>query len=181
MFCSYLIFSDIGDISSLKEFNSELFVLAISCCLEAILQDVQLPKKLPPSMSTRLKIVSVLSDHIQKLGFNGDMGYSTILYGSELETRRILMFLIERLPRDTSKATAVVQTGYVPKLLKELDENLQLYLKHLWIPSSLLYNGIREHKSSSYSVHSFGNGVPLISESLLISDFRSQREGKFID
>lgn len=143
-------------------------VLAISCCLESILQDVELHKKLPPSMSSRMKIASILAEHIKSLSFRGDMDYSTILYGSELEVRRILMFLIERIPRDPVKTATTVPMGYVPRLLKEIDDNLKWQMKHLWVPASMLNNGIREHDESSFSIHSFGNSVPLMSKHLTI-------------
>lgn len=155
-------------------------VLAISSCLQLILQDNKLPKKLPQSMSCRMKIASNLSDHIKHLGFHGDLGYSTILYGSEIDIRNILIFLIERLPKDPPKTTAAIQTGYAPNLLKEIDDNLQLYLKHLWIPPSLLHNGIREFNTPSFSIHSFGNSIPLLAPSAIISSYNSEREGKFV-
>lgn len=34
----------------------------------------------------------------------GDLGYQTFLYSSEAEIRKIFMFLVEKLPKDTSKA-----------------------------------------------------------------------------
>lgn len=146
-------------------------------CLEAILQDVELPKKLPPSISGRMTIASVLSEHIKNLGYHGDMGYSTILYGSESEIRKILIFLIEKLPRDPLKTSVGIETSYVHSLLKEIDENVQLQLKHLWVPSNLLCKGIRQHSGNKFSIHSFGNSVPLISEPLIIPDAGSPQKG----
>lgn len=164
--------------TNLKEFDADLTVLAISSCLEAILQGVELPKKLPPSISGRMTMASALSDHIKNLGFHGDMGYSTVLYGSESEIRRILMFLIERLPRDPLKTIVGLETTYVQNLLKEIDENVQFQLKHIWVPSNLLCNGVREYGGNKFSIHSFGNCVPLVSESLIIPETSFQQEGK---
>lgn len=120
-------------------------------------------------MSARMKMASTLSDNIKQLGFHGDMSYSTVLYGSELEIRRVLMFLIERIPRDSLKTNVGVETSYIQSLLKQIDDNIQLHRKHLWVPSSLLNKGIREYDDGrQYSIHSFGNSVPLISKPIVI-------------
>lgn len=37
----------------------------------------------------------------QKVGYKNDIGYQTILYGDIVDMRRLLMFLIERLPKET--------------------------------------------------------------------------------
>lgn len=36
----------------------------------------------------------------QKVGYKSDIGYQTILYGNIVDMRRILMFLIEKLPKE---------------------------------------------------------------------------------
>ncbi|VEN43255.1 unnamed protein product [Callosobruchus maculatus] len=132
------------DIVTLKQFNADMVVKAVSCCLEAITPDVSLPKKLPPSMIARLKTASDIAEHIKDLGFRGDMGYQTILYCNEVEIRRVFMFLIERLPREANKTVAPIeQTGYVPRLVKSIEENLRESLTQFWVPSFFLKNGIR--------------------------------------
>lgn len=42
----------------------------------------------------------------QELGFGGDVGYQTFLYSSEHDTRRLLLFLVEKLPRDEGERGA---------------------------------------------------------------------------
>lgn len=39
----------------------------------------------------------------QDLGYQGEVGYQTFLYSSEPEIRRLLLFLVEKLPRDASE------------------------------------------------------------------------------
>lgn len=153
----------------MNQFDADIVVEAVSFCLEAILPDQKFPKKLPPSMSHKLKIASSLAEQIKELGFRGDMGYQTILYCNEVEIRRVLMFLIERLPRDANKTIQIEQTGYVPKLVKKIEENLKTSLKQMWLPSSLFPNGVRECDSQSL-VNSFGNCAPLKSVNLNIPD-----------
>ncbi|XP_018580090.1 coiled-coil domain-containing protein 22 homolog [Anoplophora glabripennis] len=163
------------DIEHLKQFDADMVVSAISTCLEAVTPDLHLPKKLPPSMSARLNIASDLAQHIKNLGFRGDMGYQTILYCNEVEVRRVLMFLIERLPRETIKTIPIEQTGYVPRIVKKIEENVKNSLKQMWIPSSLLHFGIREC-DGGYLVNSLGNSCPLQTTNLVIPDSKINDE-----
>lgn len=153
-----------------------MVVSSISTCLEAITPGLGLPKKLPPSMSARLNIASDLAQHIKNLGFRGDMGYQTILYCNEVEVRRVLMFLIERLPRETIKMIPIEQTGYVPRIVKKIEENVKSSLRQMWIPSSLLRYGVREC-DGGYLVNSLGNSCPLQTVNLVIPDSNIQDEG----
>lgn len=88
-----------------------MIVDAIVSCLEIITPEITLPHKLSPSMSLRLKLATTLSDFIKELGFRGDIGYQTILYCNEIEVRRVLMFLIERLPREIDEDIPLQQPG----------------------------------------------------------------------
>lgn len=148
-----------------------MIVPAISTCLEAILPHSSFPKKLPPTMSLKLKITSNLADQIKDLGFRDDIGYQTILYCNEVEIRRVLMFLIERLPRETSKTGDVEQTGYVPTLVKNIEKNVKRALQELWVPSCILRNGCRPYEGGNL-VHSFGDSRPLQTKKLHIPNSR---------
>ena len=46
----------------------------------------------------------------QDLGYQGEIGYQTFLYSSVKEWRKLLMFLLEKLPRDAVQ-TADEPTG----------------------------------------------------------------------
>jgi hypothetical protein len=40
---------------------------------------------------------------LQNLGYSGDIGYQTFLYSSETDVRRVFVFLIEKLPKESEK------------------------------------------------------------------------------
>lgn len=42
---------------------------------------------------------------MQDLGYKGEIGYQTFLYSNEPEIRSLLMFLVEKLPRERSEAS----------------------------------------------------------------------------
>ena len=41
---------------------------------------------------------------MQGLGYQGEIGYQTFLYSSVKEWRKLLMFLLEKLPREAVQA-----------------------------------------------------------------------------
>ncbi|CAH1106385.1 unnamed protein product [Psylliodes chrysocephalus] len=166
---------DIGvKIKNLKQFDADMVTGAVSSCLEAILHS-SFPKKLPPSMSARLKLASNMAEQIKDLGFREDMGYQSILYYNEEEVRRVLIFLIERLPRETIKTVSVEQIGYVSRIVKTLEDNIKESLSKTWVPSCFLRQGVRE-TSQGYIVNSLGDSCSLRTEKLDIPDSRTQNE-----
>jgi hypothetical protein len=40
----------------------------------------------------------------QELGYRGEVGYQTFLYSNEADIRRVFIFLIEKLPKESSEA-----------------------------------------------------------------------------
>ena len=43
----------------------------------------------------------------QSVGYNGDLGYESFLYGGEKDIRKLLLFLLDRLPKEERSAVAV--------------------------------------------------------------------------
>lgn len=41
----------------------------------------------------------------QDIGYKGEIGYQTFLYSNETEIRSLLMFLVEKLPREHAEAS----------------------------------------------------------------------------
>ena len=42
--------------------------------------------------------------YLQELGYKGEVGYQTFLYSNEGDIRKILMYLVDKLPRSSSGA-----------------------------------------------------------------------------
>lgn len=171
--------SDIDDeVQGLKHFTAEMVTNCIVACLECIVPEMKLSRKLPPSMSLRLKIATNLAEHIKKLGYRGDMGYQTILYCNEVDIRRVFMFLIEHLPKETNKAVANEDAGYVPKLVKQIEKHLQVALDKPWVPVNILKNGIRDYGDVQIK-HTFGLSIPLRTVNLEVpSTHKEVSDGK---
>ncbi|XP_065158539.1 coiled-coil domain-containing protein 22 homolog [Atheta coriaria] len=163
------------EVASLKSFSEDDVTLAIVSCLEIIIPNVKLPTKMPASMSARLKYTSQLVEHIKSLGFRGDIGYQSILYFNEIEIRRILMFLIERLPRENSKVAVTETIGYVPMLVKEIEDKVRLALCQTWIPPGLLQSGARIVNGLVLQ-QSFSNSIPLTCKHIEIPQTKNATE-----
>ena len=50
-------------------------------------------------MSARFRVGSAIAQACQSVGYRDNIGYQTFLYSSEVDIRKIFMFLIEKLPR----------------------------------------------------------------------------------
>lgn len=98
------------DVSTIKKLTTEIFVEAVVKMIHIIDPTFQASKTLPNSMSAKYKYCAELSDKVKSLGFQGDIGYQTFLYGNEIEVRRTLMYLMERLPREQTKISTHTDT-----------------------------------------------------------------------
>ncbi|KAM9785812.1 coiled-coil domain-containing protein 22 [Neosynchiropus ocellatus] len=93
------------DVTSVKEFTSELIVEAVVRCVRVIDSGLgsALPTSLPPGMSARFRVGMSLAQACQDVGYRGEIGYQTFLYSNEPEIRSLLMFLVEKLPRESAE------------------------------------------------------------------------------
>ena len=55
-------------------------------------------------MSTLKYLKNLVLIFYQGLGYNGDVGYQTFLYANISEVRKVFMFLIEKLPKESAKS-----------------------------------------------------------------------------
>ena len=60
---------------------------------------VKHPLSMPPGKAARFRITSALCAEVKAKGYTGELGYEAFLYPNEAEMRRVLRFLVDRLPR----------------------------------------------------------------------------------
>jgi len=77
-----------------------MIVNAAVRCLDVITPGLNLPHSLPPNMAAKYRVGQEIAQACLDLGYKGEIGYQTFLYSGETEIRRILMFLVERLPKE---------------------------------------------------------------------------------
>lgn len=124
------------EVTSVKGLTTEIFVEAVVKMIGIIDPTFQTSKIMPNSMSAKYKYCAELSDKVKQVGFQGDLGYQTFLYGNEIEVRRTLMFLIERLPREQTKQSVHTETkldAFKQKLSKAILEDMNSHRSNLFL------------------------------------------------
>ncbi|XP_034552011.1 coiled-coil domain-containing protein 22 [Notolabrus celidotus] len=123
------------EVGSVKHFTSELIVEAVVRCIRVINPGLGggLPTSLPPGMSARFRVGMSLAQACQDIGYKGETGYQTFLYSNEPEIRSLLMFLVEKLPRESAE-TSDQPTGKSVVLQRSIAAAIKAQLSVPWLP-----------------------------------------------
>uniref|UniRef100_A0A336LT75 Coiled-coil domain-containing protein 22 homolog n=1 Tax=Culicoides sonorensis TaxID=179676 RepID=A0A336LT75_CULSO len=125
------------DLVSLTHFTPELLVHAVSKCLVLINPDLaeDLPKSLPPGMAQRYAVTQNLAEAVKSVGFRGDIGYQTLLYSNTVEVRRVLMYLVENLPKEADKSVPIIdELDPVRRKESGIASSIAVQLNTPWVP-----------------------------------------------
>lgn len=128
--------TEVGDeVDSVKQFTSELIVEAVVRCIRVIDPGLgsTLPTSLPPGMSARFRVGMSLAQACQDIGYKGEIGYQTFLYSNEPEIRTLLMFLVEKLPRESAEASDQ-PSGKSVVLQRAIAATIKAQLSVPWLP-----------------------------------------------
>nr|XP_053626806.1 coiled-coil domain-containing protein 22 homolog isoform X3 [Cherax quadricarinatus] len=90
------------EVKSVGGFGIEEVVNAVVQCIRAINSDCELPTTLPQNMAQRFRVAASIAQAVKDVGYPSDVGYQSLLYPNETDLRKIFMFLIEKLPKDTA-------------------------------------------------------------------------------
>lgn len=98
------ILKDIGcvlpeEVTSIKHLQSEHIYSITAACLNAIDPERKLAEKLPQAKAARFRVATVVANLVKDMGFTGEIGYQSFLYPTESEVRRLLSFIIDKVPR----------------------------------------------------------------------------------
>ena len=124
-------------VASLGDLDSEALFAVCGHCLNAIAADhgkeERLPSKLPTNPGARFRACTSLATAISGLGFDGEIGFNHFLYPSEAETRKLLLFLIDQMPK-TDGADADGDAGGLGGTMSFADQTRQALLRGLEVP-----------------------------------------------
>lgn len=131
--------ASIDSTDQLASFTPEQVVRAVSSCLLEINPSMtELPRSLPGgAMAQRFSVATVLAERCKEIGYRGDIGYQIFLYPNAVELRRLLMFLIERLPRERQNVDSSGKPNTLiarEQLHQEVRKKLTEQLKSPWVP-----------------------------------------------
>jgi hypothetical protein len=163
------------DVDSLRHFSTELVIEAAVRCLDVIHPGLGLPHSLPDSMSARFRVGASIAQACKNLGYSGDIGYQTFLYSSETDVRRIFVFLIEKLPKESEKSI-LEPTGRIGLLEKAVSETVKKQLTSPWLPRYCRRKGIRWHDDGTWSREGCGHQQAFISCNLVVPKTAKSKE-----
>lgn len=97
------------DKRTLRELDSGEIVSCMLRCLSLILPDQDVPADpgANVNMATKYNVASYVAIKCKELGFRGDLGYQSFMYGSESDIRNVMLFLIEKLPKESASVIPV--------------------------------------------------------------------------
>ncbi|XP_062564380.1 coiled-coil domain-containing protein 22 homolog [Armigeres subalbatus] len=124
------------EVTSLGHISPSMLVQIVSKCISLIDPSLELPQTLPPGMAQRFTATASLAEACRTIGYRRDIGYQTFLYSNVAEVRRVLMFLVEKLPKDSAdKGSASGQPlDSATELENRILSSLQNQLQAPWMP-----------------------------------------------
>ena len=121
------------DVNSIQDLSPEQVMSCALRCLILILPEEK-RESIPNdpgsnvNMATKYNLASYLTTSCKELGFRGDLGYQSFLYGSDADIRRVFLFLIEKLPRDQSHGSPKKSLSLEDRIKRSSD------LTRVWMP-----------------------------------------------
>lgn len=122
------------EVKSVGGFGIEEVVNAVVQCIRAINSDCELPTTLPQNMAQRFRVAASIAQAVKDVGYPSDVGYQSLLYPNETDLRKIFMFLIEKLPKDTA-AVSDEPLNKAALIHRESKRKLSEALSQPWIPA----------------------------------------------
>jgi len=125
-----------SDATSVGQFESATVVSACSRCLNAINEaageDGRFAEKLPGNPGARFRLCTGLAEAVNAMGFSPELGFNNFLYPSESETRKLLLFLVDSMPKADGggEEATIGATG----IEEQLHEALSRWSEKLWVP-----------------------------------------------
>lgn len=98
------------DIKTVGELTPEIIVEVLARSLWLISEgEIKFSVQLPTNIASRHRICTNVATKVKELGFTGDCGYNQLLYPVEAQTRNLMTWIVQRLPRtDEERAEEVL-------------------------------------------------------------------------
>ncbi|ODM96473.1 Coiled-coil domain-containing protein 22 [Orchesella cincta] len=114
---------DVG--SKISELSSQQLIQCVLSCLKLIRpDDSELPtydSKMP--MSVRFKVAQQIAQLLTDLGYTEEIECQSLLYPTESDARKVLIFAVEKLPRESEVANQIETLQRIAQETKNKEEN----------------------------------------------------------
>ncbi|XP_068234617.1 coiled-coil domain-containing protein 22 homolog [Palaemon carinicauda] len=165
------------DVRSVKDFGIHEVIVSVSKCLKTINGDNEFPGSLPQNMAQRFRVAATIAQAIKDTGYPGDVGYQSLLYPNEAELRKILMFLIEKLPKDTTTVSDE-PINKASVIHQEVKQKLRKVLAQPWIPRHCRAVVRKFASQSSLTSYSTQNSRPFVSKQFTLESSKLSKDKK---
>ena len=120
------------DVKTVGQLGAEALVEVIARSLWLISNgEIKFSVQLPPNIASRHRICTNMATKVKELGFTGDCGYNQLLYPVESQTRILLTWIVQRLPRSEEERAEEV-LGANALLNKSIITSLQKWRQVQW-------------------------------------------------
>eukprot|EP00163_Fabomonas_tropica_P031331 TRINITY_DN7416_c0_g1_i1.p1 TRINITY_DN7416_c0_g1~~TRINITY_DN7416_c0_g1_i1.p1 ORF type:complete len:662 (+),score=184.03 TRINITY_DN7416_c0_g1_i1:141-1988(+) len=136
-------------VGSVADFSPELIVEATARCLNVINPNANASTTLPSQMSSRFRVCTDLATAVTDLGYNQELGYHQFLYPNEKDTRNMLLFLVERLPKGEGDGEGQVGAESLSAsalMFKNMLDSLKTW-SPMWVPREYSKPSIRTRRA----------------------------------
>jgi len=89
---------------------------------------------MPKESTSRFRVCSDIATAVKALGYSSEMGYNLFFYPNENDTRRLLMFMIERAGGDIVKESDNEGLDRI-SLSRVIGSEFKNYSKDTWFPA----------------------------------------------
>lgn len=158
----FSLFSNIpSNIKSIAEFDAPLFFHTASVCLSQYhlsRNDGQprYPTKLPGGKAQQFRVGTSMADDMKTMGYNGEVGYESFLYPSELSMKKLLRFLVDKLPKPENETRADSDSTQSTGGLVDIKRVLKQWTSQKWNP--LGYAGA--HQPAQFGIRTIPVSIP---------------------
>eukprot|EP01114_Cavostelium_apophysatum_P018895 TRINITY_DN5939_c1_g1_i1.p1 TRINITY_DN5939_c1_g1~~TRINITY_DN5939_c1_g1_i1.p1 ORF type:complete len:574 (+),score=233.64 TRINITY_DN5939_c1_g1_i1:140-1861(+) len=127
---------DISGVAQLK--GEHVYASAIACLSLVDPKKAEIfPKSMPRGMSVKVNICSDVANAIKGIGYKQELGYHQIMYPNAADTRKLLMWIVEKIQANQKSSIATASDGQVAKttnLDEAISRELNSLLQSSWTP-----------------------------------------------
>lgn len=148
-------------LDSIRNFESEHIYVAIVHVLATIdAQKYKFKKSLPGGNAARFRVTSNLTNVIKDLGYTNKIGYETFLYPTEVDTRALLRWIVDKMPKlgDEDEEEVV---GEGATFQRSVDSALSAWSKESWSPLHPNIEALSMVSTCSLSIPTKLDDVPI--------------------
>ena len=157
------------DFDALDRLDGAILTEGVARCINLIEGSDVVPTKMPRGVAKRHKFCTELGKRMKGLGFNGDCGFQQFMYPNARDSRRMLVFCVNKLPKNEDEGEEDVSAA--ADLNRSMKSALKQFGSAFWrmdghnprhiVRTSPLEVVESKEKSEQHYYHAF---MPLLSE-----------------